>query len=354
MIKHLLILLFFCGILNAQNQLHFKSLVIDLHADAIYDYLKTGRSLEHYSDDGHIDLDRLKEGGVDVQFFAIWPNPREDRLNSMFSQAALALDTLDQILSRNPERIEKALSAQDIGHITGQEKIAACIGLEGGSALEDNLQNLKYFYNRGVRYMGLTWNNSPSWASSAADADKKTRRGLEGLNDLGKKIVRTMNTLGMMVDVSHSSEKTFYDVLEISTKPVIASHSSVYSICPHYRNLKDDQIKALAKNGGVMGINFYPEFLVKDFKKSDPQKRQQANVQKVVDHIDYVVNLVGDDFVALGSDFDGITITPQGLENVTKMPAITQELQKRGYSEKSIRKILGENVMRVFAENSKN
>ncbi len=363
------------------KQIHKEAIVVDMHADALYSSLSSGRSLEKYSTRGHVDLVRLQQGGIDVEFFAIWPDPDEKEKQSTYRQSVQALDTLDQILKRNPQRIELAVSVDDINRITAKNKIAACIGLEGGSAIDADLNKLEYFYNRGVRYLSLTWNDSPSWASSAADEVKNYCRGHRGLNELGRQVINKMNELGMIVDVSHSGEQTFYDVIETTTKPIIASHSSVYSICPHSRNLKDDQIKALAKNGGVMFINFYPGFLVKGFDKVYQKSRKDADaiqdslkaegklesfnrsafihskiddiypsVKTVVDHIDYVVKLVGDNYVGLGSDFDGISLTPSGLRDVSKMPAITKELVKRGYTENSIRKILGGNFMRVFNE----
>ena len=378
-------IILFCFIplsLFAQNnytQIHQDALVVDMHADALYSLFSTGRSLEKYSTRGHVDLVRLKQGGIDVEFFAVWPDPDKKEKQSTYEQSAEMLDTLDQILQRNPGRIELAVSADEIIRVTSQNKIAVCIGLEGGSAIDADLKKLKYFYDRGVRYLSLTWNDSPSWASSAADEAKKSWKGHRGLNDFGRRVIKEMNELGMMVDVSHSGVQTFYDVIEMTTKPIIASHSSVYSICPHSRNLKDGQIKALAKNGGVMFINFNPGFLVKGFDKIYQKSRKDADsiqdslkaigkldtfdrpafihskidpiypsVKTVVDHIDYVVKLVGDDFVGLGSDFDGISLTPNGLRDVSKMPAITKELVKRRYTEDSIRKILGGNFMRVF------
>ncbi len=381
---HFFLLCFLPFSLMAQidsKQLHFESLVVDMHADALYSSFSSGRSLEKFSTKGHVDLVRLKQGGVDVEFFVIWPNPDKKEKKSMYSQSVEMLDTLDQILARNLDKIELATSPKSISRITAKNKIAACIGLESGTAINDDLKNLDYFYDRGVRYLSLTWNDSPSWASSAADEVKKSWKGHRGLNDFGRKIIKRLNQLGMMIDVSHSGENTFYNVISTSTKPIIASHSSVYSICPNQRNLKDAQIKALAKNGGVMFINFYPGFLVKGFEKIYKKSRKDADaiqdslkalgkmdsfdraafihsridpvypsVKTVVDHIDYVVNLVGDDFVGLGSDFDGISLTPAGLRDVSKMPAITKELVKRGYNKESIRKILGGNFMRVFKE----
>jgi len=276
-------------------------------------------------------------------------------------------------------KIKLAKSSNQIREIVASGKMAACIGLEGGAALEDNLENLQYFFGRGVRYLSLTWDNSPSWASSAKDEKSPWWKGKKGLNAFGITVITKMNALGMMVDISHSGEQTFWDVINVSSKPVIASHSSVYEICPHQRNLKDKQIKALAKSGGAIFINFNPRFLVAGLDEAFQQARKDASViqdslemagngeefkriayifkridhlypsvSNVVDHIDYVVKLVGDDYVGLGSDFDGIPMTPIALRNVSQMTSITKELVKRGYSEKSIQKILGGNLLRIM------
>lgn len=377
--KILLHVFLLATILIAQNDLsnlHYDALVVDMHADALYRYMKTGESFEN-EPKAQVDLPRLKKGGVDVQFFAVWPSPKISR--GVFAQSVEMIDTLEQVLNRNPQKIELALNPTDIKRISKNGKIAACIGLEGGTAIENDLDKLLYFYKRGVRYLGLTWNNSPEWASSAQDENKKKWSGEKGLNAFGESVIKKMNDLGMIVDVSHAGEQTFYDVLKVTTKPVIASHSSVFSICPHYRNLKDEQIKALAQNGGVVFINFYPGYLVKDFDDIYSSARKEANaiqdsletlgqkenfnrpafisgkvdslypsVKTVVDHMEYVIKLVGADHVGIGSDFDGISLTPTGLNDVSKMPAIAAELMERGYSEKDIRKILGENFMRVF------
>jgi len=383
-LKGFILFIFFTYFLFAQvnnNELHFNSLVADLHCDVLDSYFSTGRKIESFSYKGHADLDRMKKGGVDVLFFSVWPDPKQAANKSHYLQSIEILDTLDNILKRNPSKIELALSPENISKITKKNKIAACIGLESGNAIDSDLKKLDYFYKRGVRYLSLTWNDSPEWASSASDESKNYWRGHRGLTEFGEKVIKRMNDLGMMIDVSHSGEKTFYDVIETSVKPIIASHSSVYSICPHKRNLKDEQIKALAKNGGVMFINFNPGFLVKDFSKVYYSARKEAdaiqdslkmidkadtfnrsdfiyerinpiypNVETVADHIEYVIDLVGDDYVGLGSDFDGTALMPYGLQNISKMPSITKELVKRGHSEITIRKVLGENFMRVFKD----
>ncbi len=357
-----------------------KLFIADLHEDVLESYFSTGRDIEHFSHQGHVDLKRLKTGGVDAAFFVVWPNPEKKK--SMFGQAVEILDTLDAILQRNPERVGRALSTKRILSLKAQGKTAIVPVLESGTALDDRLENIDYFYNRGIRYWSITWNDSPSWASSAQDESNPAWQGHRGLNDFGRKVIRRLNEKGIMVDLSHSGEQTFYDVLAVTTKPVIASHSSVYALCPHFRNLKDAQLKALAENGGVVFINFYPGYLVKDFNRVYQAARKRAGAiqdslkalsadaynafdraafimerirplypdyKTVVDHIDYVVRLVGVDYVGIGSDFDGISLTPYGLRDVSQMPVIIRELERRGYSAGDIEKIMGGNLLRVMA-----
>ena len=246
------------------KKLHSNALVADLHCDALYTQ-KEGHNIETEQKFGQFDLMQMRTGGVDVQFFAVWPNPRDIQIQGYFDQAVAMIDSFYEIINRHQDIMQPARSPQEIINIIASGKTAACLGLEGGAALDNDLNNINYFYDRGVRYIGLTWNNSTIWASSARDESSSYRKGKKGLGAFGRLVVKRMNELGMMIDLSHAGEQTFYDVLKISTKPVIASHSSVYSICPHYRNLKDDQIKALAHNGGVIFINFYPGYLVKGF-----------------------------------------------------------------------------------------
>jgi membrane dipeptidase len=266
-------------------------------------------------------------------------------------------------------------------------RLSAMIGVEGGHMIEDNLANLDSLFRRGVRYMTLTWNNSTSWATSAMlETTKKDSLKQKGLTDFGRQVVRRMNELGMIVDVSHVGEQTFWDAISTTTKPVIASHSCVHTLCPVFRNLKDDQIKAIAKNGGVIHLNFFSGFVDSNFMKRDAafeekHKAERDSILKTVtdpyfaddylyekyadevsalrpplsmllDHLDYIVKLVGVNHVGLGSDFDGINSAPQQLDDVTSYPIITEELIKRGYKKKEIRKILGENFIRVWKANA--
>ena len=260
------------------------------------------------------------------------------------------------------------------------------LGVEGGHMIEDKLANLDNLYARGVRYLTLTWNNSTSWATSAADeTTKDDSLPHKGLTDLGKQVVQRMNDLGMLIDISHNGEQTFWDVIKHTKKPVIASHSSVWTICQHRRNLKDDQIKAIAENGGVIHLNFYAGFLDSTYERkaiaftarhkhevdsllskgTQPNYAEMIIMEKyqeevnsfrpplslLIDHIDYIVKLVGVDHVGLGSDFDGIEAGPKELNGVQDFPLITKALVERGYNKKDIRKILGGNFLRVFRAN---
>jgi len=271
------------------------------------------------------------------------------------------------------------------------------MGIEGGHMIEDDLTKLDSLYNRGVRYMTLTWNNSTSWATSAmyeaslktsskenASADSVVRKGL---TDFGKQVVTRMNELGMMVDISHVGEQTFWDVMQTTTKPVLASHSCAYTLCPVFRNLKDDQLKAIAENNGVVCLNFFSGFVDSTYNKKNRAFNERHKAERdsilntvtdsyfadsylfekyaaevmalrpplslLMDHLDYIVKLVGVNHVGLGSDFDGINSAPQGLDGVQDFPKITEELVKRGYKKKEIKKILGGNVLRVFKDNQR-
>ncbi len=380
----LLILALLPATIRAQTEMpavHRSSVVVDLHSDVLLQVLR-GADISRRLDVGQVDLVRLREGGVDVQFFAVWPDPGKYYPGKMFSQALHMIDRLDALIEANQDRMELARSAEDIDRIVASGRLAACIGVEGGTAIENDLAKLDSLYQRGVRYLGLTWNDSHDWATSARDEYKQTTGGRSGLSDFGREVIRHMNQLGMIVDVSHAGEQTFRDVMAVSDKPVIASHSDVFALRHHYRNLKDWQIKAIAEKGGVIGINFYPVYLDYPFTVAmeEALERSKAHldsmrsvyqgnypayrsyrgeylrkeigklpsVRNVADHIDYIVNLVGEDYVALGSDFDGISITPEGLEDVSKMPNITAELLRRGYSDQRIAKILGGNFLRVM------
>src|SRR5450432_443953 len=384
----LIYLLLVCKISLGQTaeKIHFNAILVDTHNDflskAVESHVVFDTDLKGIT---HSDLNRMQEGGVKVQVWSIFCNDHFGK-GSAFRYANQELDSLFAIAARNPKTMQIVYSYQELMRAVKNHKLACMSGVEGGHMIEDNLDYLDSFYNRGVRYMTLSWNNSTSWSTSAADESQQVFKVTPyGLNDFGKRVVKKMNQLGMMVDVSHVGEKTFWDAISTTTRPVIASHSSVYSICPVFRNLKDDQIKAIAKNGGVIQVNFFSAFLDSSYFKKmnafvkmhqteydsiDAAKRSgmatgdyfskkykneldnmRAPFSYLFDHIDYIVKLVGVDYVGLGSDFDGIDSAPVGLDGVEDYPKITEELLKRGYNKKDVRKILGGNFLRVFKAN---
>jgi membrane dipeptidase len=388
--RYLLIFFFLLltGISKAQpyRKIHFDAIVVDTHNDflskAVSAHVVFDSNLKGIT---HSDLKRFQEGGVKVQFWSIFCDDHYGK-GSAFKYANQELDSLFAIADRNPKTMKIVYSYKELLRAVADHKLACLSGVEGGHMIEDNLDYLDSFYKRGVRYMTLSWNNSTSWSTSAMDESQHTFIVTAyGLNDFGKQVVKKMNQLGMMIDVSHIGEKTFWDVISTTKKPVIASHSSVYTLCPVFRNLKDDQIKAIAKNAGVIQVNFYSGFLDSTYyskmnafiklhqaeydsmsatknsglmagiyfsrKYKNEYESMRAPFSLLLDHIDYIVKLVGVDYVGLGSDFDGIDSAPDGLDGVEDYPKITEGLLKRGYKEKDIKKILGGNLLRVLKAN---
>ena len=333
-------------------KLHREALVVDGHVDTLIAAVKGKRSLGERSAEGHADFPRLLEGGVDVQLFAhyIEPDFKPDRGLLRFMQMA---DAFYREVRANPGLVGHAKSVEDIERLREAGKLACVMSIEGGEALQGDLGVLRMLFELGVRVIGLTWNQRNRIADGIAEA----RTG-GGLTEFGVAAIREMNRLGIVVDVAHVSDPGFWDVAEISEKPFIASHSNARAVCDHPRNLNDDQIAALARAGGVMGMNFAPNFVHPELgAMAHPlsgskagEGAPRATLEMVLDHVDYIVELVGPQHVGLGSDFDGIGDTPDGLEDATKLPAITAGLLDRGYSEPDIRDILGGNFLRVFRE----
>lgn len=374
---------------NSQSykKLHQKAVLIDTHNDVLSSAVLDGKDISHRIADGHSDLDRLKEGGVDVQFFSVYTGPESRNKEGVYKDANQEIDSLESIAARNPGRMLLVTNYKGVKKGIRQKKLVALIGVEGGHMIENDMQKLEALYRRGMRYMTLTWNNSTPWASSAMDETLNPEKlKQKGLTDFGKQIVNRMNELGIIVDLSHTGEQTFYDAIATTAKPVLLSHSSVWSICPVFRNVKDDQIKAVGKNGGVICVNFYSGFISAAFDKrseylNGPGKktiqdsllainndssvmrtqwrkyyREELNkvrptIVELVNHIDHIVKLVGDDHAGIGADYDGVSSLPVGMDDVTTYPLVTEELLRRGYSKKSIRKILGGNVLRVMKAN---
>lgn len=318
-------------------------LLIDTHND-VPSRTITGFDIGRNSVTGHTDIARLKAGGVGAVFFSAWVAPGYARQNRAARRALEMIDTIRRdIIDRYPGVFEPALSAAGIEAARKRGKIAALIGVEGGHAIEDSLRVLRCFYGLGARYMTLTHSNTNNWADSSGDIGDPKVEHHNGLTDFGRQVIAEMNRLGMMVDVSHVSDKTFWDVLAVSEAPVFASHSSCRALADDPRNLTDEMIRALAGKGGVIQINFAPSFLTK--RKSPP-----ATVEDVVAHIDHAVKVGGIDAVGIGSDFDGIDHVPAGLEDVSKFPNLTRALMEKGYSAADLRKIYGGNTLRLMRE----
>ncbi|MDO9274476.1 MAG: dipeptidase [Lutibacter sp.] len=383
--KILIISILLAQQLSAQSyqKTHNNAIFVDTHNDFLsktidYSYVLdtdlTGKT--------HSDLARLKKGGLDVQVFSVFCDGNK---KNPYEFANRQMDSLDAVLKRNPDKIIKVANSKALFKVVNQQKIAAMFGVEGGHMIENDLDKLAVFYNRGARYMTLTWNNSTDWATSAYDETYNNDLTKSGLSDFGKQVVQKMNDLGMIVDISHVGVQTFWDVINTTTKPIIASHSGVYALCQHQRNLNDEQIKAIAKNGGVIQVNFYSAFLdnnyikkvndffakhaiemesltaggINEFQSEDYLFNKYKNEVEpfrvpfsvIIDNIEYIIKLVGADYVGIGSDFDGIQSPPQELDDVTKYPLITKALTEKGYSKKDITKILGGNFLRVLKAN---
>jgi membrane dipeptidase len=350
---------------------------IDSHIDTMQRVLMEHVDLGQKLPDGEVDLPRLREGGMHTPFFALWV-PTFYKGSEAVRRTLDLRDAMQSVLDRYPDRIELATTAADVERIVHAHKIAAVLTIEGGHQIADDLAVLRMYQRIGIRSMTLTHFRNNDWADSSTDKPQHN-----GLTEFGKEVVREMNRIGMMVDVSHVSDKTFYDALAVTTKPVIASHSSCRALSSLPRNMTDDMLRALAKNGGVVGINFGSGFLsqkeadatLRDINRiggSEPNltgkelddyttkmhihddwahpKPTTANLDDVVAHIDHAVKIAGIDHVGIGSDFDGIAEVPIGLEDESKMPALTAALLKKGYSETDIKKIMGGNTLRVMRE----
>ncbi|MCA2004867.1 MAG: dipeptidase, partial [Ignavibacterium sp.] len=315
---------------------HSSTVLIDLHNDILERMVNdTSYHLKHRHNYNHTDIPRLQDGGVDVQFFSVWVSPTQ--YTNYFQQAQVMLNIFNSELSQNTNTIAQATNWNEADSLIQQNKIATVIGVEGGHHIENSIDKLISLYNSGMRYMTITWNNSTDWAVSAQDSRSTT----VGLSDFGRQVIRTMDSLGIIIDVSHTGIKTIQDILQVTQNPIIATHSGARALRNHYRNLYEWQIQDIANSGGVIGIVFYPYFL---------NGTSNASINDVIAHIDYIKNLVGIDYVAIGSDFDGIEVVPLGLEDTSKFPNLTEALFERGYSREDIDKILYKNFKRVFEQ----
>jgi membrane dipeptidase len=368
---------------NSFKEIHNESILIDTHNDILMKALDKGVMFDQdLTGKTHSDLDRWKKGGLDVQIFSVFS---DGGVKNPYSIANSQMDILDELVLRNSNKIIKVANVKEILKAVKEKKIAAMFGVEGGHMIEDDLLKLEALYKRGARYLSLTHNTAPSWATSAEDETTNPNLPQKGLTDFGIQVVKKMNELGMIIDISHSGDQTFWDVIKITNKPIIASHSSVYTLVANRRNLKDDQIKAIAKNGGVIMVNFHPGFIDDSFdgkerdflekyaievdsliksgmdqwntidylykKYATESEIMRPPLSKLIDHIEYIVKLVGVDYVGIGSDFDGINLTPLQLDDVTNYPIITKVLVEKGYSIEDLAKILGSNFLRVLEAN---
>jgi membrane dipeptidase len=388
MLKKLLLIALFPIATHAQDykKVQQKAIFVDSHNDILTACIeKNVRMDDNLKGKTQSDLARFKEAGVDVQIFSVWC---DGNMQNPYQFANREMDTLDAVISRNPDKIVLVRNSAELKKALKQQKLAAMFGVEGGHMIESDLTKLDKIYARGARYMTLTWNNSNPWATSAMDETLKKdslSKTHKGLTDFGRDVIKRMNTLGIMVDLSHVGEQTFWDAINTTTKPVIVSHSNAYALCPAFRNLKDEQIKAVAKNGGVIDLNFYSGFIDSTFKNKeikfvlghakeldslkksgmvqeyalsvlaekyyDEVQSSRPPLSALLAHLEYIVKLAGVDHVGIGSDFDGITSSPKELDDVTNYELITKALIEKGYSKKDIYKILGGNILRVLKAN---
>jgi membrane dipeptidase len=377
------------GVSAAAQAIHQSALVVDTHADTPQRFLDENFDIgtTDPNDSGHISLDKARAGNLGAEFFSIWVEPKANQ--GHFARRTLDLiDAVYEQAGRHPDRMMMAFSVADIELAHKQGKLAALMGIEGGHSIENDIRLLRDFYRLGVRYMTLTWSNTNEWADSSGDISDPNVPHHNGLTEFGKQVVLEMNRLGMMVDISHVADKSFWDAIAVTRAPVIASHSSARALVSAPRNMTDDMLRAVAKNGGVVDVNFFSGFDDQAYWDASQaqDKEKQAAIRKaleklkaegktptyldedrlerqytakiprppfkvLIDQIDHIAKVAGVEHVGLGSDFDGVSgATPQGMDSAADLPKITQALVDRGYSAEDIHKILGGNVLRVFAE----
>jgi membrane dipeptidase len=369
------------GIPERARKLHFSSIVVDTHDDTTQRFLDGKFDLGPRSATGSIDIPRMREGNLGAIFFSIWM-PSKITGPDAVNRAIVQIDAVREQVRKHPNDLVLAITAAEIREAHKQGKIAALLGVEGGHMINSDLGVLRTYAALGVRYMTLTHSGNDEWADSSTD-----KAVHNGLTDFGKDVIREMNRLGVMVDISHVSDKTFYDALETSRAPLFASHSSCRAICDAPRNMTDQMMKDLAAKGGAVQINYHVGFLSQEFRdaeKANPElnkaisaevmkrcgdnegcqliegdritreyveqgKLPRVEFSKIIEHIDHAVKVAGIDHVGLGSDFDGANM-PYGMEDATKLPKITDALLQKGYSEGDVKKILGENTLRVMSD----
>jgi membrane dipeptidase len=364
-----------------------SAIVVDTHADTPQRFLDEGFDIGSTDahDVGHLSLEKARRGNLGAEFFSIWVDPETNQ--GHFARHTFDLiDSVYQQAARHPDGMMMAFSVADIERAHHEHKLAALMGIEGGHSIENDMHLLRDYYRLGVRYMTLSWSNTNEWADSSGDIDDAKIQHHDGLTDFGKQVVLEMNRLGMMVDISHVADKTFWDTIATTKAPVIASHSSARALVNAPRNMTDDMLRAVAKNGGVVQVNFFSGFLDQDYRNRmlGQEQEQKAAIRRykdsltaqgkpvnyietnrverewmakiprppfkvLIDHIDHIAKVAGVEHVGLGSDFDGVSgATPEGMDSAADLPKITQALLDRGYSAEDIKKILGGNLLRVF------
>jgi membrane dipeptidase len=364
-----------------------RDFFIDTHADTTQRMLDDHYDLTDPLNGGHVNFEAAKQGKLGAEFFSIWVEPQFYQ-NQYAGRTLALIGAVHQAALKHPDKMMMAYSVADIERAHRAHKLAALMGIEGGHSIENSLDLLDYYYKLGVRYMTLTWSNSNDWADSSGDfTDPKVHHTKEGLTEFGKDVVYEMNRLGMMVDISHVADQTFYRTLILTRAPVIASHSSARALTNSPRNMTDEMLRALGNNDGVVQANFFSAFVSEDWRKAwmaQQPERQAAEkaaedkakaegkpwvysqeeamdhefaakiprppLSALIDHIDHMVKVAGIDHVGIGSDFDGIPSAPEGIDSAADLPKITAELKKRGYSDADCRKIMGGNLLRVFAQ----
>jgi membrane dipeptidase len=369
--------------------IHNSAIIVDTHADTPQRFLDENFDLATVAsvEDGHVDFEKLRAGNVAGEFFSIWVDPQRIPPEEYAHRTLQLIDSVYRQAEKHPDRMTMAFSVDDILKARKAGKLAALMGIEGGHSIENDLRLLRNFYRLGVRYMTLTWSNTNEWADASGDIDKKDVKHHNGLTNFGRQVVLEMNRLGMLVDVSHVSDKTFWDTIATTKAPVIASHSSARALNRHPRNMTDDMLKAVAKNGGVVMVNYFSAFIGEEYRKAYAAQKEERDravkavdekyknadistryrkhdeVEKIwaakiprpsfrelIDHIDHIAKVAGVDHVGLGSDFDGVSSLPAEIDSTADLPKITQALLERRYNREQIHKILGGNILRVMGE----
>jgi membrane dipeptidase len=366
---------------EAALALHREAIVVETHADTTPWFEDPEWRFSERHDDGHVDLPRAREGGLDAVFWSIYMGKR-DGFGRAVREAIDRIDAVHEMIEAHPEATALAVTADDVRRLARQGKLASLMGIEGGHIIEDDLRVLRTLYRLGARYMTLTHSFHTAWADSSGTS-KVPEPVHGGLTPFGEEVIAEMNRLGMMIDVSHVSDDTFRDALRVSRAPVIASHSSCRAVTNHPRNLSDDMLRALARGGGVVQINFYPGYV--DGRVSEParkiylrlapelkalgerypdpvvmrRKRRElfrretfptTSLDALLDHFDHAIRVAGPDHVGIGADWDGVPSMPAGMEDVSRLPALTAGLLERGHPPETVRKVLGENILRVMEE----